>query len=85
VPAGCRLRCRAAEQAAARGRQITQPALYLHGIQDGCHGMTQEQVSRVPQHRGSGSQSELIDGVGHFLMVQRPTDINRRILDFLTA
>ena len=47
--------------------------------------MTQEQVSRVPQHRGSGSQSELIDGVGHFLMVQRPTDINRRILDFLTA
>ena len=31
----------AAEQAAAWGRDITQPTLYLHGTQDGCHGMTQ--------------------------------------------
>jgi pimeloyl-ACP methyl ester carboxylesterase len=47
--------------------------------------MTQEQVDRVPQHCGPGSQSELIDGVGHFLMVQRPTDTNKRILEFLAA
>jgi pimeloyl-ACP methyl ester carboxylesterase len=75
----------AAEQAAAWGKDITQPALYLHGTQDGCHGMTQEQVNRVPDHCGPGSQSELIEGVGHFLMVQRPTDINKRILEFLAA
>jgi pimeloyl-ACP methyl ester carboxylesterase len=75
----------AAEQAAAWGRDVTVPTLYLHGTQDGCHGMTQEQVDRVPRHCGPGSQSELIDGVGHFLMVQRPTDINKRILHFLTA
>lgn len=42
--------------------------------------MDQEQVSRVPQHCGPGLQSELIEGVGHFLMVQRPTGINKRIL-----
>ena len=72
-------------QAAAWGKDITQPTLYLHGTQDGCHGMTQEQVNRVPQHCGPGSQSELIEGVGHFLMVQRPTDINKRILEFLAA
>jgi pimeloyl-ACP methyl ester carboxylesterase len=47
--------------------------------------MTQEQVDRVPQHCGPGSQSGLIDGVGHFMMVQRPTDINKRILEFLGA
>ena len=75
----------AAEQAAAWGKDITQPTLYLHGTQDGCHGVTQEQVSRIPQHCGPGSQSELIDGVGHFLMVQRPTDINKRIVDFLAG
>jgi pimeloyl-ACP methyl ester carboxylesterase len=75
----------AAEQAAAWGKDITQPTLYLHGTQDGCHGMTQEQVDRVPQHCGPGSQSELIEGVGHFMMVQRPTDINKRILDFLAT
>jgi len=74
-----------AEQAAAWGKDITLPTLYLHGTQDGCHGMTREQVSRVPDHCGPGSQSELIDGVGHFLMVQRPTDINKRIIEFLGA
>jgi len=42
-------------------------------------------VDRVPQHCGPGSQSELIEGVGHFLMVQRPTDINKRIVGFLAA
>jgi pimeloyl-ACP methyl ester carboxylesterase len=47
--------------------------------------MTQDQVNQVPGHCGRGSQSELIEGVGHFLMVQRPTDINKRILDFLGA
>jgi pimeloyl-ACP methyl ester carboxylesterase len=73
----------AAEQAAAWGKDITQPTLYLHGTDDGCHGMTQEQVDRVPQHCGPGSQSELIHGVGHFLMVQRPSEINKRILGFL--
>jgi len=36
-------------------------------------------------HCGPGSQSELIGGVGYFLMVQRPTGINKRILDFLAA
>ena len=41
--------------------------------------------NRVPYHCGPGSQSELIDGVGHFMMVQRPTDINKRILEFLAA
>jgi pimeloyl-ACP methyl ester carboxylesterase len=45
----------AAEQAAAWGKDITQPTLYLHGTQDGCHGMTQEQVDRVPQHCGTGT------------------------------
>jgi pimeloyl-ACP methyl ester carboxylesterase len=75
----------AAEQAAAWGKDITQPTLYLHGTQDGCHGMTQEQVNRVPGLCGPGSQSELIDGVGQFLMVQRPTDINKRVLEFLAA
>src|SRR5207237_10442886 len=42
----------AAEQAATWGRDITQPTLYLHGTQDGCHGCDQDQVNRVPGHCG---------------------------------
>jgi pimeloyl-ACP methyl ester carboxylesterase len=73
----------AEEQAAAWGSDISQPTLYLHGTRDGCHALTQEQVDRVPGHCGPGSRAELIDGVGHFMLVERPTDINKRILAFL--
>jgi pimeloyl-ACP methyl ester carboxylesterase len=30
-----------------------------------------------------GSESELIEGVGHFLMLEKPAEINGRILRFL--
>jgi pimeloyl-ACP methyl ester carboxylesterase len=73
----------AEEQEAARGRPITQPILYLHGTQDGCHGLNAEQVKEIPSHLGEGSESELIEGVGHFMLVERPAEINGRILRFL--
>ena len=73
----------AEEQEAARGRPITQPILYLHGTQDGCHGLNAEQVKEIPSHLEEGSESELIEGVGHFMLVERPAEINGRILRFL--
>jgi pimeloyl-ACP methyl ester carboxylesterase len=73
----------AAEQAAAWAGDVPQPVLYLHGTNDGCHGMTSEQVLRVRDHCGPGSDSELVEGVGHFLMLERPEQINRRITDWL--
>ena len=45
--------------------------------------MSQAQVDRVPDYCGEGSYSELIKGVGHFMMVERPDDINHKILEFL--
>jgi pimeloyl-ACP methyl ester carboxylesterase len=72
------------EQKAAWGTYDVQaPTLYLHGTNDGCHGMTSEQVGRVPDHCGPGSESELIEGVGHFMLVERPREINERIISFL--
>lgn len=71
-------------QARAWGGDIPQPTLYLHGTNDGCHGMTADQCSvQVPQHAGPGSEGELIEGVGHFMLVERPPEINQRILDWL--
>ena len=75
----------AAEQGAAWGGSVTQPTLYLHGTNDGCHGVSKEQVERVPGFAGPGSDSALVDGVGHFMLVERPEEINRRILDWLAA
>ncbi len=72
------------EQLAAWGSHNLQaPTLYLHGTNDGCHGMTAEQVARVPDYCGPGSESELIEGVGHFMLVERPREINERIIGFL--
>jgi pimeloyl-ACP methyl ester carboxylesterase len=73
----------AAEQAAAWGGSVPQPVLYLHGTNDGCHGMTREKVDRVLQYCGPRSEADLIEGVGHFLMVERPQEINARITEWL--
>ena len=73
----------AAEQAAAWAGKVGQPTLYLHGTTDGCHGMSQEQVARVPEYAGPGSESELIEGVGHFMLVERPEYLNQRIIDWV--
>jgi pimeloyl-ACP methyl ester carboxylesterase len=73
----------ASEQEAAWGGSVSQPLLYLHGTNDGCHGMSQEQVDRVPGYAGPGSASALVEGVGHFMLVERPDDINQRILSWL--
>jgi pimeloyl-ACP methyl ester carboxylesterase len=45
--------------------------------------MSQEQVARVPGYCGPGSESELIEGVCHFMLVERPDEINNRVLGFL--
>lgn len=73
----------ASEQEAAWGGSVPQPLLYLHGTNDGCHGMSQEQVDRVPGYAGPGSAAALVEGVGHFMLVERPDDINQRILSWL--
>jgi pimeloyl-ACP methyl ester carboxylesterase len=76
----------AAEQEAAwGGGAVPQPVLYLHGTTDGCHGMTAAQTERVREFAGPGSDSELIEGVGHFMLVERPKEINDRILTWLRS
>jgi pimeloyl-ACP methyl ester carboxylesterase len=71
------------EQSVAWGRPIPQPALYLHGTQDGCVGLDAEATNSVLTFLGAGSAAERIDGVGHFMLVENPAQINERILRFL--
>lgn len=71
------------EQIAAWGRPLFQPTLYLHGTQDGCVGLDAEATNSVLAFLGAGSAAERIDDAGHFLQVEKPTQINERILRFL--
>jgi len=37
----------------------------------------------VPAFLGPGSEVERIEGVGHFMLVEKPVEVNGRILRFL--
>jgi pimeloyl-ACP methyl ester carboxylesterase len=72
----------AAEQQAVSGVP-PQPTLYLHGAQDGCMG-----ADVVPAVRGAlapGSEAVVVEGAGHFLHLEQPTEVNARVLGFLTS
>ncbi len=59
------------------------PTLYLHGRDDGC--MLLSSIGSPLDFMAEGSEMEIVDGAGHFLHLERPDVVNRRILDFLTA
>ena len=56
------------------GAGATQPRLYLHGADDGCVGV-----------EWAGPSAEVIQGAGHFLHVEKPVEVNKRILEFLAS
>jgi pimeloyl-ACP methyl ester carboxylesterase len=70
-------------EAAALMEIPPQPTLYLHGDDDGCIGL--DLVEDVEQHLSPGSKLEVIEGAGHFLHLDRPDEVNRRIVDWVTA
>jgi pimeloyl-ACP methyl ester carboxylesterase len=72
----------AAEQAAVL-LPTPRPTLYLHGRDDQC--MLLSSMGSPLDFMAEGSELEVIDDAGHFLHVERPDVVNRRIVDFLTA
>ncbi len=72
----------AAAQAAA-ATVAPQPTLYLHGADDGCMGL--DTIGPVADFLAPGSEVAVIRDAGHFLHVERPDEVNGRIVGFLTA
>ena len=63
---------------------LSRPVLYLHGEADGCMGA--ELVDdRILDTFAEGSRYEVLDGAGHFLHLERPFEVNRAIVDFVTT
>jgi pimeloyl-ACP methyl ester carboxylesterase len=75
----------AAEQEASWAGKVPQPVLYLHGTQDGCHMVTDAQLGTIRDYAGAGSQAEFVDGVGHFMLVEQPDLVNKRITSWITG
>jgi pimeloyl-ACP methyl ester carboxylesterase len=73
----------AAAAQAAGGTTGPRPTLYLHGADDGCMGI--DTIGPVIDFLAPGSEMVVIEGAGHFLHVERPDEVNDRIVAFLTA
>ncbi|MCB1263076.1 MAG: alpha/beta fold hydrolase [Mycobacterium sp.] len=59
------------------------PTLYLHGADDGC--MTAEFAPLVRSVLPVGSEVAVIERAGHFLQLEQPDEVGRRIVEFLGA
>jgi pimeloyl-ACP methyl ester carboxylesterase len=60
------------------------PVLYLHGRTDGCMAadVAETAATFLP---AEGSRLEIIEGAGHFLQLEQPAEVNRLIVDFVSA
>jgi pimeloyl-ACP methyl ester carboxylesterase len=59
------------------------PALYVHGVDDGCMGV--ELVDGVERAYRRGVRVERIAGAGHFCHLEKPERFNPLLLDFLRS
>jgi pimeloyl-ACP methyl ester carboxylesterase len=70
----------AAEQAATT-TVAGGPVLYLHGAADGCLGA--RTAAHAAEFLPAGSRVEVLDGVGHFLHLERPDIIGTLVAEWL--
>jgi pimeloyl-ACP methyl ester carboxylesterase len=59
------------------------PTLYLHGADDGCMGAELVVESELQPLFPAGLDLEIVPASGHFLQLDQPEAVNRRILEFL--
>ncbi|MFC0042307.1 alpha/beta fold hydrolase [Actinomadura rayongensis] len=74
------------EAVAATGER---PVLYLHGMEDGALGADiiapAGDLNRVMAALPPGSHADLVAGAGHFPHLDRPGEVNRKILDWVSG
>jgi pimeloyl-ACP methyl ester carboxylesterase len=81
IGAGPRTEKYDAIQAAGSG-QLVQPTLYIHGADDGCIGM---EVAESVQTMSPWVTTKIVEGAGHFLQLEKPLEVNKLVIDWVTA
>lgn len=73
------------EAAALAGGAMPIPMLYFHGKTDGCLGIELIDENALETALGPGGEYVFVDGAGHFMHLEKPDEVNAKIIDFLKA
>ena len=63
-------------------QKIKMPTLYLHGLNDGC---IEPRLAVGMENFFEDLQMKVIPECGHFLHLEKPEEVNKIILDFLSS
>jgi pimeloyl-ACP methyl ester carboxylesterase len=67
--------------AGAEMRLPVVPTLHLHGAQDGCLDVRLARIAA--RHLPPTGEAHVIRAAGHFLHLEQPTEVGRKVLEFL--
>jgi len=75
----------ATEQSALLAKPLVQPVLYMHGSHDGCIALDDGALQSMLKVLGPGSQVARVQNAGHFFLVEKPAEVNARVVKFLAG
>ena len=61
------------------------PMLYFHGTTDGCLGIDLIDETALSSSLGPGGEYVFVEGAGHFMHLEKPDEVNPKIISFLKA
>ncbi|MFJ9035775.1 alpha/beta fold hydrolase [Streptomyces sp. NPDC102406] len=67
------------------GAPVTQPSLFIGGALDASTTWLADAVAAYPKTLPGLVASHVLDGAGHWLQQERPDEVNRLLLEWLTA
>ena len=73
------------EAAALMQGELPIPMLYFHGRNDGCLGIDLIDEAALKTSLGPGGDYVFVDGAGHFMHLEKPDEVNAKIIDFFKA
>ena len=71
------------EEAEGLGVPSPQPHLHLHGADDGCVAF--EVVHDIAEYLPPGSELHVVEGAGHFCHLEKPGEVNERVVAWVTG